>query len=155
MFKRMKLSTKIVSGFVVVLALTAMVGFWGHRSLRQARQLVYETSVENRLLSLARDAQVREKRYIISGDMRQRDEFRADMAVIHGHITDAIATESHLSDRETLVRVGDEAREYEGAFDRYVVLGQQGQSAGQGQETASVAGQGGGVDSSAETGFVE
>jgi len=69
MFKNMKLGTKIVSGFAIVLLLTAVVGYVGYNGLGNVGDIVGKADSANRLIKLGQLARLEQKNY-----MAERDE---------------------------------------------------------------------------------
>ena len=70
MFKNMKLGTKIVSGFAIVLILTAIVGYVGYNGLSSVVTIVDKADDGNRMIRQMQAARQQEKNFIIRSDQQ-------------------------------------------------------------------------------------
>ena len=120
--KKLKLGTKIACGFVVVLLLTAMVGYVGFGGLAGVTSTVDKADDANRMIALILSIRQQEKNYIIRGD----DQYSKQVFELVADLLDqARKTEAKMKDKSDQVLVQEiagAAGRYKTAFEHYVSL---------------------------------
>ena len=74
MFRNLKLGTKIVSGFTIVLLLTLVVGYVGYSGLGGVSNIVDKADDGNRLIKQAKDCRLQEKNFMLRKDQKYQEE---------------------------------------------------------------------------------
>lgn len=134
MFKNLKLGTKIISGFVLVLILTGVVGICGYMGLNSVTVIVDKADDGNRLIKQALECRQQEKNFMLRKDKKYQEENNATMQAIHAQIDATMAKLKDTKDKALLSQVDQAAQAYKANFDAWVALSDK----QQGQEEAMV-----------------
>ncbi len=122
MFKNMKLGTKIVSGFIVILVLLLGVAFFGYSGLTGVVDRVEKADGANSLAKMILEIREQEKNYIIRG----QKEYAAKVDdILIGLYKQAEATKSKFKEqvnRDQMDAITNNARQYQAAFKTYADL---------------------------------
>ncbi len=112
MFKNMKLGTKIISGFAVVLVLTAIVGYVGFSGLSSVVSIVDTAGDANHLIQCANDCRQEEKNFMLTKDVKFQKENNATMEEISAQVDLISAKVSDPADRNLLTEITNDATSY-------------------------------------------
>jgi len=132
MFKNMKLATKIIGGFAIVLLLTAGIAYIGYSGLGGVTVIVDKADDGNRLIKLAKDCRVEEKNFIMRGDKKYQEQNDETMKNIYEQIDATMAKLKDQADRDLLNKVEKSAKAYKENFDGWIELHDQQQVAEKG-----------------------
>ena len=125
MFRNMKLGTKIVSGFAIVLALTAAVGYVGYSGLSDVTVIVDKADSANKLIKLVQAARLEQKNYMAKPDEKYEelvaekiDEITKLADELHGKMKDQ-------ADKDGVKAARAAAVDYHGSFKTWVAQSKQ------------------------------
>jgi len=74
MFKKLKLSTKIMGSFMIVLLLTGVVSYLGWDGMQKVMQRVYRVEETGSIVDCILEARRHEKNFVIRGDPKYVEE---------------------------------------------------------------------------------
>ena len=134
MFKDLKLSTKIISGFAIVLLLTALVGYAGFSSLGSVVSIVETVREANHLIQCANDCRQEEKDFMLTRDEKFQEANNETMKEIHNQIEVLRAEVSNPAGETLLQEITGNANSYKDSFDNWVRLSHEQEN----QETSMV-----------------
>ena len=122
MLRNIKLATKIIGGFGVVLALMLIVGYSGYRGLSHVEERVNKVEalndLENGILSMRED----EKNFMLNRDHRYAEEVVQQVKKLAQETTAAKAFFKDPADKAQLDAIMESVSTYEKLFNRYVAL---------------------------------
>ncbi len=126
MFKNMKLGSKIVGGFSLVLIITAIIAYVGYGGLSGTVERVINADDANRLIKWAKDCRQSEKNFIMRGDMKYVEQNSETIQNIYTQIDETKARFKDQADINTIEDVRTEIQNYEKAIKSWVdIYGQQ------------------------------
>jgi len=125
MFKNMKLGTKIMSGFAIVLLLTAIVGYVGYGGLSGVTTIVDKADDGNHLIKLAKDCRQQEKDFMLRKDKKYQEENDQTMKEIYEQIDATMTKLDDSADKETLEGVRKSAKIYKENLDGWIAMSEQ------------------------------
>jgi methyl-accepting chemotaxis protein len=125
MFKNMKLGTKIMSGFAIVLLLTAVVGYVGYSGLGGVTTVVDKADDGNQLIKLTKDCRQQEKNFMLRKDKQYQEENNKTMQEIYEQIDTTMAKLNNSSDKDMLEGVKKAAKAYKENLDGWITLSDQ------------------------------
>jgi methyl-accepting chemotaxis protein len=126
MFKNMKLGSKIVGGFALVLIITAVVAYVGYSGLSGTVERVVTADDANRLIKWAKDCRQSEKNFIIRGDMKYIEQNSETIQKMYTQIDETKAKFKDLADINGIEDVRSEMQNYDKALKSWVdIYGQQ------------------------------
>lgn len=125
MFKNMKLGTKIVGGFAIVLVLTAAVAYLGYKGLTGTVARVEQGEDANRIVKDIQDCRQAEKDFIIRGDEEYVTKNKAIVQSIYEQIAETKLKLRDLKDIGDLEKVHAQVQAYEKAFTQLTQLYEQ------------------------------
>ncbi len=120
MFRNMRLGTRIVSGFAIVLVLTAVVGYVGYSGQSNVTKIVDKADSANKLIKLVQAARLEQKNY-----MAERDEKYEQLVAEKIDEATTLADELHRkmkdqADKDGVKAVRAAAMDYHGSFKTWV-----------------------------------
>ncbi|NQU22249.1 MAG: PAS domain-containing protein, partial [Candidatus Nealsonbacteria bacterium] len=118
----LKIWIKLSVGFVVVLVLTAAVGYVGYNGLSSTTAIVDKADDGNRLIKFAEVSRIQEKNYMLREDKKYVEENHATMKEIYAQIDTTMAKLEDPADRDLMGNVGKAAKAYAENFDGWVTL---------------------------------
>ena len=125
MLKNMKVGTKIVSGFVLVLLLLVVVAYFGYNGLTGVVDRVVKADDTNRLVKMIQETRQQEKNYIIRG----KDEYIAkvdeELAALNKQVEETKAKFNDKVNQDQMDAVAKEVGQYKAAFHSYVDMNNQ------------------------------
>ncbi len=116
----MKLSTKIFSGFVFLLCLTAMMAYLGWSNLKALTAAVEQRDTLNLIMNKALEARLQEKNYILRGGQEYRDEVSKSFQAIKDLVAAGRRTMTDQAGRASFDHILEFQGLYEAAFNHYV-----------------------------------
>lgn len=126
MFKKMKLGSKIVGGFALVLIITAVVAYVGYNGLSGTVDRVINADDANRLIKWAKDCRQSEKNFIIRGDMKYIEQNSEIIQNMYAQIDETKVRFRDPADINTIETVKTVMQDYEKAITSWVgIYGQQ------------------------------
>ncbi len=144
MFKKMKLATKIVFGFGLVIMFLLAVGVTGylslHRTVSQMGDIAREMEIAkgaNNALAAAQDAQAKSLRFVIYRDNAYMDKSQEAAATVATAIEDAKKLMKSEENRRKADAVAEKAKAYTAANNEYRNLEQTKMTAGKVRVEAS------------------
>jgi methyl-accepting chemotaxis protein len=129
MFKKLRLKTRIIAGFIVVLLLTGVVGYAGYAGLRGIDAIVDIRKECNQLYKYVVECRQQEKDFMLRKDKKYQEQNDETMKNIRDATSIMMAKLKDPADRELLSRMGEAGRAYKGSFDGWVALWEQQQVA--------------------------
>ncbi|CCK79352.1 methyl-accepting chemotaxis protein [Desulfobacula toluolica] len=125
MFKKMKLGTKIFSGFALVLVFLCIVTFIGSKSLSGVVDRVEKADDVNRIVKTILETRQQEKNYIIRGGDTYISKVEADIKKLLEQAAEAKNKFTQNIDKANIDKVIEKATAYTRAFKEYVELDHQ------------------------------
>jgi methyl-accepting chemotaxis protein len=104
MFKNMKLGTKIVSGFAIVLLITAIVSYVGYNGISGIESRVVNADDANRLIKWGKDCRQQEKNFIMREDKKYVDQVHEITQKIYAQIDE---TKARFKDPVDIAKIED------------------------------------------------
>ena len=122
MINKMKIRTKIIFGFAVVLVLTAIVGIIGLKSMKDTTAIVERADDSNNLIKYLQDARLSAKAYIA-------DELKDDKDAVFSKLDDMLKQCDQLHekmdtqlDKQSVLTIKENANVYYKDFENWVSL---------------------------------
>ena len=125
MFKNMKLGTKIVSGFAIVLIFLCIVAFIGFNSLSGVVDRVGKADDVNRIVKTILETRQQEKNYIIRGDDTYIKKVEEDVQKLVEQATETKNKFNQKINKDQMDQVIEKVKAYSKAFKEYVGLDHQ------------------------------
>ncbi len=122
MFKNLKLAVKIGGGFAIVLILTGIIGVISWTSMTGVTDRVDKADDANRLVKQILETRRQEKNFIIRGGQEYVDRVHTQAEDMKNQATDTKAKFEQLANRQQMDDVFTAVGDYETAFDNYVDL---------------------------------
>jgi len=122
MFKNMKLGTKIVSGFAVVLLMTAIISYVGYNGISGIESRIANADDSNRLIKWVKDCRQQEKNFIMRGDKKYVDQVHEITQKIYAQIEETKARFKDVAYINKIENVKTEMQTYAKALDNWVDL---------------------------------
>ena len=122
MFKKVKLGTKIVGGFIFLIFLSGMVSFIGWTGMRQIMERVEKADSTNQMILMILQARRHEKNFILRNEAKYVDNVRKEVGDLKRL---ALETKGKFRDpvnRSQMDKVLAATDQYEKAFGRVVEL---------------------------------
>ncbi|MCK5541188.1 MAG: methyl-accepting chemotaxis protein [Desulfobacterales bacterium] len=125
MFKNMRLGTKIVSGFAIVLIFLCVVSFIGFNSLSGVVGRVDKADDVNRIVKDILETRQQEKNYIIRGDETYIKEVEEHALKLIEQATETKNKFDQKANKDQMDQVMEKVNDYSKAFKEYVDLDNQ------------------------------
>jgi methyl-accepting chemotaxis protein len=125
MFKRMKLGTKIVSGFAIVLIFLCIVAYIGFNSLSGVVDRVEKADDVNRIVKTLLETRQQEKNYIIRGDDTYIKKVEEDVKNLVEQATGTKNKFDQKTNKDQMDQVIEKVNAYSMAFKEFVDLDHQ------------------------------
>ncbi|MCK5197043.1 MAG: methyl-accepting chemotaxis protein, partial [Spirochaetales bacterium] len=125
MFKNMKLALKIGGGFVIILILTAVVGFIGWNGMNGVVDRVEKADDVNRLVKEVLETRQAEKNFIIHGDQEYVEEVATWIETLKKQAKETRAKFNDPVNQAEMDHVLESLGNYEKTFNDYVDLHEQ------------------------------
>lgn len=122
MFKNMKLGSKIVGGFAIVLVLLSVVAFVGYRGLTGVAERVEKADDANRVVKYVLEVRQQEKNFIMREDHKYVEQVRELLGGLTKQLEDTKAKFKTAHNREMIDKGFAGVRTYEKEFGNYVEL---------------------------------
>ncbi|MEM0467096.1 MAG: methyl-accepting chemotaxis protein [Candidatus Thermoplasmatota archaeon] len=116
----MKISKKLVIGFVTLIALTSVVGVVGYNALAQASFYSEFVSDANGIVLDTLELRQAEKNYILRGEEKYVDEVNSYLTSLEDRIAEMKSMNIDSTTRELLSKMEPELTTYKTAFDTYI-----------------------------------
>lgn len=120
MLKNLKLGSKTVGGFIIVLILLAVVAYVGYNGLSGVADRVVKADDVNRLIKLMLATRQQEKNFIIRGDKEYVDKVQDDVADIKKQAKETRDKFEDPANKRQMDDVLTAIGQYERAFAEYV-----------------------------------
>ena len=125
MFKNMKLGTKIVGGFSIVLLLTAIVGYVGYTGLDGVTTIVNKADTANRLIKQSMNARLEQKNFMAEKEDTYAEKVATVIAEIDKTAADLAAIMNDPQDKKDVLVAKDAASKYHRSFKNWVAMSKQ------------------------------
>jgi methyl-accepting chemotaxis protein len=125
MFKNMKVGSKIIGGFTIVLVLLVVVAYVGYNGLSNVTDRVDKADDVNRLINFILAARQQEKNFIIRGDKKYVDTVAEQVDALKKQADETRAKFNDPVNISQMDEVISSAGGYKKAFDNYVKLTEQ------------------------------
>ena len=122
MFRNVKLATKIIGGFAIVLALMLIVGYSGYRGLAHVEERVNKVEVLNDLATGILTMRQDEKNFMLRRDHRYAEEVTTQIKRLDQEVTAAKTLFKDPADKAQLDAIMENVSSYKKSFNRYVEL---------------------------------
>lgn len=137
MFKNLKLSAKLYSGFIFVLLMMVLVAFFGYSSLKKTIGALSDTTYQleiakkaNTILTDAQDAQAHALRYLIYGDHKYAELQSQEGQSVLKLADEASDMMKSADNKEKVAKLTEVMKKYNDSCAEYVKIEQQKQDAG-------------------------
>ena len=120
MFNNLKLGTKIVSGFAIMLVLLTVVAFVGYNGMSGVVNRVEKADDANKIVKDILHIRQQEKNFIIREDHKYAEEVKDLLGEFNKHLKETRARLTDNRHREMVDEGLADAKGYEKAFDNYV-----------------------------------
>src|SRR6056297_1679307 len=117
---KMKLSTKIWMGFILLLAIIAIVGFMSWNGVNEIIFRVDNGDDANRLVKYVYQARIQRDSYIANKDQQSQDNLAKIIADIRTQIDETKGQLRELVDKNRMDQLKNEVAVYETNFKAYV-----------------------------------
>lgn len=125
----MKLGTKIICGFILVLVFLCIVAFIGFRSLAGVVERVDKADDVNRIVKAIMEIRQQEKNYVIRSDDAYVKKVEEGVVTLIAQATETQAKFDQKVNKDQMAKVIEKAKDYSGLFKEYVGLAHQKQAA--------------------------
>ena len=122
MFSNIKISTKIIAGFSIVLLLMMVVGYVGLDGMSGAKDRVIKADDVNRIVKLIQEARQNEKNFIIRGEEKYVQKVIETTDLLANQAKETKAKFDQSINKEQMDQVLSKVADYNVAFGRYVEL---------------------------------
>jgi len=121
----MKLGTKIVSGFAIVLLLTAIVGYVGYTGLSGMTTIVDKADGANRLIKQSLNARLEQKNFMAEKEDKYAEKVAAMITEIDSSAAELEAKMNDAQDKRDVLAAKDAASKYHQSFKNWVNMSKQ------------------------------
>jgi len=125
MLKKLKLKTKLLGGFLVVLVLSAIVGGVGFQAMSEVKSRSQKMEDVNTVAQLMLETRVFEKNYMIRKDEKSRKEHSETIAKLIQQTKITSDTFADQINKDQMTLVDNEVKSYLTAFEAYADLSKQ------------------------------
>ena len=125
MLKKLKLKTKLLGGFLVVLVLSAIVGGVGFRAMSEVKSRSQKMEDVNTVAQLMLETRVFEKNYMIRKDEKSRKEHSETITKLIQQTKITSDTFADQINKDQMTLVDNEVKSYLTAFEAYADLSKQ------------------------------
>ena len=122
MLNNIKISTKIVIGFSIVLILMLMVGYIGMTGMTGTVDRVVKADDVNRMVKMIQQARQHEKNFIIRGDQQYVDKVSEELTILVKQVNETKEKFDQPVNKEQMDQVLTRVNEYNAAFSQYVAI---------------------------------
>ncbi|BBD10027.1 HAMP domain-containing methyl-accepting chemotaxis protein [Desulfovibrio ferrophilus] len=122
MFKNMKLGLKLALGFIVVLALTALVAGVGLNGMNSVQDRVDKADGVNLIVKDIQQARLQEKNFILRKDQLSLDEHAKSIKELLSNASDLKSKFNAQNNKEQIDQITEAVQGYQQAFNSYVTL---------------------------------
>ncbi|BBO84781.1 methyl-accepting chemotaxis protein [Desulfosarcina ovata subsp. sediminis] len=122
MFSNLKISTKIIGGFSIVLLLMMVVGYVGLNGMSGTKDRIIKADDVNRIVKMIQEARQNEKNFIIRGDEEYIQKVFETANLLVNQAKETKAKFDQAINKEQMDQVLSKAADYNAAFSRYVAL---------------------------------
>ncbi len=122
MFKNMKLATKLYSGFGIMVAIAAVLGYMGWSSLEKVVAKVETADDANRFIKHMSDARQAEKNFMLRGDEKYVQQVEETKQEFTKQAEETKGKLQVTEDKNVVDALGRQIDTYASAFEEYVTL---------------------------------
>ncbi|MFH1748445.1 MAG: methyl-accepting chemotaxis protein [Planctomycetota bacterium] len=122
MFKKMKLATKLYSGFGVMVAIAAVLGYMGWSSLGKIEHVVLIGDEANEFIKIIEEARLAKKDFIRYGDEKYAQEMLGQKEAFNMLVEEITARMTVAADKQLVAGMHTEAGTYIDQAQQYVDL---------------------------------
>ena len=125
MLKKLKLTTKLLGSFLVILTITAIVGVIGYRAMIGVADRSDKAVSVSTIMQLLREARQQEKNYMLRKDEASLKKQAEAIANLFEQVKTISAKFTQQSNKDQMTEVDTDAKTYQTAFLGYVDLSRQ------------------------------
>jgi len=122
MFKNMKLASKLYSGFAIMVAITAVLGYMGWSSLGSVEHKVVIGDDANQFVKIINNARIAEKNFMMRGDEKFAQEMLGQKEQFDALVKGITAKMKIAADKQQVAEMHTEAGTYIDQAKQYVEL---------------------------------
>ena len=125
MLKKLKLTTKLLGSFLVVLAILVLVGVVGYRAMMGVVSRAEKMTDVNTIVQLILETRQQEKNFMIRKDEESLKKQSESIAKLFEQVKTTSAKFADQADKDKAASVETDAKAYQAAFQTYVDLNKQ------------------------------
>ena len=120
MLNNVKLSTKIIAGFGVIIIFMILVGYVGYSGMRGITDRVVKADDVNRIVKLIQDIRQNEKNFIMRGDKKYAENVHTGIDAIIAQANETKMRFKQNANKEQMDAIISNIDSYSTAFNRYI-----------------------------------